>query len=465
LPKLKERADFESAVMRYITANELPVPGSTVIVGLSGGADSVCLAAVMTALGYDVVGAHANFRLRGEESLRDRDHARHIAEALDIELCVRDFDVRARMRETGESVEMACRSLRYGWFETLLESYRARAVAVGHHREDNVETMLLNLLRGTGMAGLRGMAPRHRYVIRPLLEQSRRDIESYVRARSLTWVDDSSNATDDYKRNRLRHHILPAIEEQFGATAIDAILESGKNVRAGARLYARLVGDAARGLTTTSAPTESGEPAAENIDLNAMTQRYDAADARTLLYEMLKSRGFNGDVAGQILASYHAGHSGKTFSTPQAEATLTRGVLSVYKRDGRKTVDEEITVNLRRDVLTPVGITVTEHDISEFTPPVRGDRSRLYLDATVLEQGTHVSLRRWRKGDRMAPYGMKGTKLVSDIMTEAGMSAVQKRNAWLLTCNGEILWVVGVRASRKYALTPATRRYLMLHVR
>ena len=190
-------------------------PQGRVVVAVSGGADSVALLSVLLELGYDCLAAHCNFGLRGAESVRDMRHVESLADRLGVDLCVRDFDVAARRADTGESVEMACRELRYEWFYELVDRERAQAIAVGHHAEDQLETLFLNLLRGTGITGLRGMRPRNGHVVRPMLECTRAEIEDYLHTRGLDWVTDSTNASDDFTRNRLRNRLLPLVDELF----------------------------------------------------------------------------------------------------------------------------------------------------------------------------------------------------------------------------------------------------------
>ena len=189
---------FEQKTANFIReADLLKADGSNVIVAISGGADSVALLAVLKSLGYNCIAAHCNFHLRGEESCRDERHVEAICSKLDVTLEKTDFDVPKRMAETGESLEMACRSLRYEWFETLREKYSAQALATGHHREDNVETMLLNLLRGTGIAGAAGISAQNAGRVRPLLRFSKSEITEYLHRRGLDYVTDSSNLVSD----------------------------------------------------------------------------------------------------------------------------------------------------------------------------------------------------------------------------------------------------------------------------
>lgn len=439
---------LQTLMAGFIKRHDLLRPGRPVIVALSGGADSVTLLDALVAAGYDCRAAHCNFHLRGAESDRDGRHCADICRRLEVDLYVRDFDVHARMRSTGESVEMACRSLRYSWFDSLLDRERAQAIAVGHHREDNVETFMLNLLRGTGPRGLCGMRPRNGYVVRPLLECSRSQIEDYVRHRGLEYVTDSTNASNDFKRNRLRNVVLPLLEEQFPG-AVQAIERTMAHVTDCMALYSTLADDRA-------ARYRSGS----DILLGDLSEQEPVA--RMLLYEMLhQSEGFTmSDVADMLSAR---DHNGAIFRSPRdAIRELHGGILSPADTSAAANSDE-YPADLRRDILTPLHITIERKPVGSFSPG--RDPRVMYLDSSVLEATPAPVLRRWRRGDRIEPYGMKGSRLVSDLFSDAKYSAGQKRRTWLLCQGGRVLWVCGLRASRHFAVGPDTKEYLQLSIR
>lgn len=440
--------EFERLTAQYISDEGLLHRAAPVVVALSGGADSVALLAVLTALGYDCRAAHCNFHLRGEESMRDMRHAIDVADRLGVDIYLRDFDVAARMERTGESVEMACRSLRYAWFDNLLDHDSAQALAVGHHREDRVETFMLNLFRGTGIAGLTAMRPRSGSVVRPLLQFSRADIEAYLAERGLNFIVDSSNASDAHRRNRLRNNILPLIEEQFpGAT--DAILRTVSNLEAAEQIYRRAVDD------TIKRYMSSG-----GIDLAALGCE---AQAPTILFEHLKTYGFNFTQASDMLAA--AGESGRSFYAADRTivAEIDRGMLSLH--NATDCADGDVyDVYPGRDITAPVHIAVSRGDISTFKPE-RAGAMVAYFDAAALDGDARWQLRHYRRGDRMVPFGSVKSKLVSDLFANAKYGARQKREAWFLTRNGEIVWALGLRNSAAFALGPGTNSYIRLEVK
>ncbi len=437
---------FAGIVAKTISSHRLLSPGDKVIVALSGGADSVALLSVLDELGYECLAAHCNFHLRGEESNRDMRHTEKVCRHLGIDLTVKDFDVEKRRRDHGGSVEMACRELRYEWFDELLVRNRAKAVAVGHHMEDNIETLLLNLFRGTGIDGLRGIKYRRDDIIRPLLDVSREDIERYLARRGLEFIVDSSNGSDDYLRNRLRNHVIPEIERCFpGASA--AMLLTMRNVSGSCAVYDKAVSDY----------REECSDGDGDIDLRKLTN--EAGDcANTVLYEMLRPYGLSAAACDDMLRS--ADGSGLEFHGRDGfKAELDRGMLHL-SHHGEACGQEYYPIDLRRDVLSPVNICISEHDIIEFSP--EKNRNVIYFDADAIKSEHRWSLRRWDKGDRIRPYGMTGSKLVSDVFADAKYSSRDKRRAWLLVCDGEPAWIVGLRSSRMFEITPQTRRYLKL---
>ncbi len=416
------------------------------IVAISGGADSVALLAVLMELGYDCRAAHCNFHLRGSESMRDMRFVEDIADRLAIDLYIKDFDVDARRRATGESIEMACRELRYEWFYSLLDKNNGQAIAVGHHREDQVETFFLNLLRGTGLNGLCGMSPRNGHVVRPLLAAGRDEIEAYLTEKGLGWIVDSSNLSSDFKRNRLRNELIPALNTLFSG-ASEAILQTMANLTESRDRYMEDIRNVGARYFTAS-----GE-----IDLRAFAQA--ERHAPLLLFELLRGEGFSREQTDNMLRA--ATRSGGSFVSRGNHARdVDHGILRAPHYSEQPIHGESYPINLRRDIIEPVQIRVTRQHISQFSPGK--DPHRLYIDIRALDGEHQWRLRHWQRGDRIRPFGKSGTKLVSDIFANAKLSAEQKASAWILTRDEEILWIVGLRASDLFTVGPSTKEYLQL---
>ena len=443
--------DFENRTRNFIESRRLLHGKAPVLVALSGGADSVALLAVLCRLGYDCRAAHCNFHLRGEESMRDMRHCKDICERLDVDLYIRDFDVSRRMEAyPSESVEMACRNLRYEWFANLLDREGAQALAVGHHSEDRVETVILNLMRGAGITGLTSMNVRNGSVVRPLQPFTRDDIERYLDGLGLGFITDSSNASDAHRRNRIRNRVMPLLEELFpGAGA--AILRSISNL------------EGARGIFNEAIEGKRAVYCTGNSIAIADMVRAES-EARTILFELLRPLSFTYTQVCDMLDG--AFGSGAVFRSTDGAvvAELSHGVLELVDAARRKLIGEECySVNLLHDITEPLHIAVTRHPVADFRLERLGAKVA-YVDSAALEGGALWELRHYRRGDRMVPFGSHKSKLVSDIFAGLRYSASQKREAWILTRNDEIVWMPGVRNSALFAIGPDTCEYLRLEL-
>ena len=445
--------DFERRVAATVRRHALLHRNAPVVVALSGGADSVALLAVLTALGYDCRAAHCNFHLRGEESMRDMRHCHAICRALDVDLYVKDFDVEARRCAfPGESVEMACRELRYAWFADLLDRECAQALAVGHHREDRAETFMLNLMRGSGIAGLTSMRYRNGNVVRPLLDVDRSAIEEYLGARGLDFIVDSSNASDAHRRNRLRNKVFPLLNELFETDATDAVLRTVAHLESAVGLYSEAVESKKNRYFADS-----------SIDLKALADA--EREGATLLFEWLRPLAFTFTQVSDMLDAANA--SGAVFHATDgvAVAEINRGILEIS--DARRlnlSAGECYTVSLAHDISEPVRIGVTYGDVVHFSPS-RDGASAAYFDIAALDGNPHWELRHWQRGDRMVPFGATKSKLVSDLFANARYSGAQKRTAWILTRNGEIVWIPGLKNSGLFTVGPDTKRFVKLELK
>lgn len=431
---------FEAAVAEAVRKDSMPAPGSRVIVALSGGADSVALTVALYRLGYRLTAVHCNYHLRGEESNRDADSVRQLCERLDITLVMTDFDVDARREATGESVEMACRELRYDEFARVLNDTDSEAVAIGHHREDNIETFFINLLRGSGLRGLTGMKPwdASRRVMRPLLDLTREDIERYLTALGVEWVNDSSNASNDYRRNKLRNVVIPSLRSMF-PDCEERISASLSLLGANRILYEHMCGELRERYTLPDG----------SVDVAGVVGEYESSqDAEMVLYELLAPEGFNMGQCRDILRS--ACESGRVFRLRGSEAwLLDRGRL-------RKILEQQNNMNS-----IPV-VEIVEGPLRV----VVNDPAVIYLSEDVLGAG-ELSFRPWRAGDRIKPFGMKGSRKVSDVLSDAKIARDEKQRVRLLVLtapDGEetILWVCGLRTSRHFRVPDGAPRYVVI---
>lgn len=435
--------NFVRSVEQFIVRHNLIEKSDNVIVGLSGGADSVALLTVLSNAGYNVTATHCNFHLRGEESMRDEAFCRKLCRDKGIKLIVKDFDVEARRRETGESLEMACRALRYDWWNSMIKEGRATVIAVGHHREDNIETFFLNLFRGSSLAGLKGMLPRNGSVVRPLLECTKEDILAYLRDCGLDYMSDSTNSDNYYKRNRIRNCLLPLIQREFPG-AIDSIAQTIGHLRDNYSLYREYRSE----LKNRYIDNKGG------IDLYTLVAKEN--DPRMALYEILSDDGVNMSIVDNILEGFTA-VSGKVYHGKEKSWLLDRGKLMQLKEVSGD-LSDEIAVDL-----TCYPFIVRELSQQEFLELKRRqalDPLAMYADSAILSKNANFTMRGWRKGDRMCPFGLKGSKLLSDIFSDAKMSLNEKKSIKVICRNSDIIWLPGLRCSAKFPVTDKSEKVL-----
>ncbi len=416
--------------------------GSRVLVALSGGADSVALLRMLTSEGYDCHAAHCNFHLRGEESMRDERFVCDLCEKLDIPLVVKDFDVKAYQQEHGGSTEMACRELRYTWFEQERQRLECDLIAVAHHSDDQVETFFLNLLRGTGIRGLAGMQRLSGNIWRPLLDVSRNQILEYLEAIGQDYVTDSTNDENHYRRNQLRNIILPVIGQQF-PHAGERILDTMANMRDDLSLLTALVNDIL--------------PNERHIDNKTLCS---SPDAPTLLYHRIRHLGFNRVQCGQAVEAARHGHSGRQFIGKGHVLHVNRRTLDIEPTYEHPEI--EIPVDLNADLLSPVHVSISRNN-APFSPLMCDGKSKVAFSSYLL-RCQRIVLRHWRKGDRIKPFGLKGSKLVSDLFNDLKLDDSEKHNAWLLEADGDIIWVLGHRASALYPVVLQSQDYLLFNL-
>ncbi|MBO4370949.1 MAG: tRNA lysidine(34) synthetase TilS [Paludibacteraceae bacterium] len=303
-------------VAAYIAQHQLLDFSSPIIVGVSGGADSICLLNILKALGYDCIAAHCNFELRGDESDRDEHFVQAFCQQTSIPLHCRHFDTKQYAARHKLSIEMAARELRYRWFEELRQKTNAQAIAVAHHQDDSIETCLLNLLRGTGIQGMTGIHPKNGHLVRPLLALSRTDIEQYLTDNGLQYITDSTNLQNDYTRNKIRNRLIPLMEEinpQFRQTMV-ANMES---FAATSHLYRDTV-DRAK------------SKALQNNGLINLPEVKAFIEPKTLLFDILQPYGFHPAEINKILQ----GTTGNRYIGRNAVLTLIRQGKEIWGKLG-----------------------------------------------------------------------------------------------------------------------------------
>ena len=427
---------FKQRIQKYIEEQNLLYSYNKVQVALSGGADSVALLCVLHSLGYSCECMHCNFHLREAESDRDEEFVRDLCQKLDVKLHVKHFDTYEYARNKGISIEMAARELRYAWFEEMRSSIGADAIAVAHHRDDSVETLLLNLIRGTGINGLKGISSKNGFIIRPLLQESRQCIESYLQGIQQDFVTDSTNLQDEYMRNKIRLNILPLMHE-INPSVAQTIFETSQRLTEVANIYNRDRQLAINRLNISQ--TES------TIHVSIPLILKDIAPL-SLLHELLSPLGFNATQQRDIFHCMKKDQSGKIFHSPQWTLLRDRDMLILQKKDLAEHLPQ---LQVEKTNVNP-GFRIPR------------DKEIACIDADKVKDS--LIIRKWRQGDKFVPLGMTGKKKVSDYLSDRKFSLFQKESQWVV-CDGEdIVWLVNERCDNRYRVTDKTRNVLLLRV-
>lgn len=429
-----------------IARHALLRPDRPVLVGLSGGADSVALLAALQRAGYRVEAAHCNFHLRGEESERDAAFAEALCRRRGVALHRADFDTARSARQADASIEMQARAERYGFFRQLLAGSALQAVAVAHHRDDNVETMLLNLLRGTGLSGLTGMPRRNGDVVRPLLGFSRADILAFLRDEGESYVTDSTNADTAFRRNKVRHELLPLMRA-FNPSVDAALAETIARLEEAEALARPALASWEEKLTTRLLDGFS-------LEVGALLS---SPAPRTLLFDLLRPIGFTPGACSDLFSGL-CGRTGAWREGGDYVALLDRGRMEVRRRPVRFSPQP---LPREGEATLPDGsrMSVRELPIEQLGPlPRRNDTACLDADTLC----GPLFCRSAAEGDRFTPFGMKGTKLVSDYLTDRKRTRIDKLAARVVTDGKGIVWLAGERPDARCAVTERTRNVKLI---
>ena len=435
----------------YINRCHLISEGEKIILALSGGIDSMVLADLLLKAKVEFVAAHCNFHLRGEESDGDEKFVCEFAEKNGIQCFVKHFDTEKYAAEQGVSIEMAARDLRYAWFEQLRQQLGYDKIAVAHHADDQAETFFINLLRGAGLNGLKGMRPQNGVIIRPLLWASREQIRKYAVENQITWREDHTNAESVYLRNKIRNMLLPVFDE-LHPEARQGLYKSLEHLASENELYRALLreklaqivereGDVQRLPYSKLVKTEAPEP------VEGPTFSFQ------LLFEWLRQFGFNTDQCHFIYDAIGKGVGNQYFSATHC-VVIGRDGLQLSELT-EKTNDEIQIQRGEVEILSPVHLCFSKLEkTSDFVIDKSPEVAQLDFDTLKFP----LTLRHWRHGDRFHPLGMKGSKLLSDFFVDQKFTEYQKQNVWLLvSADNAIVWMVGHRIDERFKTNSETK--------
>ena len=449
---------------RFASVHELFVYGGKYIVALSGGADSVSLLFVLKhlehELGISVEAAHCNFHLRGAESVRDEEFCKQLCDRLAVPLHLIHFDTQAYADLHRVSIEMAARDLRYGYFENLRRDICAQDICVAHHRDDSVETVLLNLVRGTGLRGLRGIQPRNGNIIRPLLSLSREDIVQYLDALGESYVTDSTNLHNDVKRNKIRLDVMPLLRE-LNPSVSQSIFESSLRVGEALKVFDEAMKRSIADVTTVLPSQRITISPPHHLVISVERLKQQPSPEYTL-HEILRPRGFTSAQIEQIYTSLDTCSAGKIVASDSHELAFDRGSLLVQPKTNAADAARSMRIPETGTYVfsDSLKIKVVAEDCGDGYEPSRASDS-VCLDASDIK--FPLTLRHIEQGDRFVPFGMNGMKLVSDYLTDRKKNVFEKR-AQLVVADAQqrIVWLVGERTDNRFRISKVTSKALRI---
>lgn len=434
---------MEKTFKNLVKTNYPYLCGSKLLLAVSGGLDSVVLAHLCHEAKLDFSIAHCNFNLRGEESDGDEKFVVDLADSLEVEVFTESFDTLNFAENHKISVQMAARELRYEWFSELSSSVQFDYTLTAHHANDNLETFLINLIRGTGPEGLTGIKTEKEEIIRPLLDFSRKQIEAYARKKRYKWREDSSNASDKYMRNKIRHHIVPVMEE-LNPQLLDSFAKTQQHLQESmdlvedyiSLLYPKLVQKDTYGYA---------------IDIDFLKK---VPNQKQILYQLLKSFGFTewNDVYDLLSAQ-----TGKMVLSDTHRLIKDRQKLLLTEQNGNS-VNKEYNLGEDEELVMIPGMG-TLH-INEVKEMEQASESCIFVPERKLE--FPLKIRKWKKGDYFYPFGMKGKKKLSDFFKDQKFSLPEKENTWILFSGNEIVWIINHRADNRFAVEKSDSKILKI---
>ena len=415
-----------------------------VLLAVSGGLDSMVLVYLFQQLHYEIGVAHCNFQLRGLESFEDQNFIQNYAEANSLPIFITQFDTQAFAQDYKLSIQVAARELRYNWFYELLETQNFDYVLTAHHADDNLETFLINLSRGTGLDGLTGIPEQNDKVIRPLLAFSRQEMEAYAKQNAIQWREDSSNASDKYLRNKIRHDVVPILKE-LNTDFIASFQKTQDYLQ-----QAQMMAEDASIMVYQQVAKEIGEDI--HFDLKKLKK---LPNYKSYLYQWLREFGFSAwDDVYDLVDS----QSGKQIFSSHFRLLKNRDYLVLCPLDFTDSKREYFITKNQKEVKVPLNLSICKvTDISDTTI------ESIFVDEMKLE--FPLVLRRWKEADSFQPFGMKGkSKKVSKFFKDEKLSLIEKEKTWLLCSNNQIVWIVGMRQDERFKIDETTKEILKITV-
>jgi tRNA(Ile)-lysidine synthase len=430
----------------YIDSEQIFSEKDNFLLGISGGLDSMVMLDLFSATSFRIAVAHCNFGLRDKESDADQSFVEDVCNKKNIKFYTKRFDTKDYALERGISIQMAARELRYIWFDRLSADLDYSCIAIAHNKNDLVETFLLNLSRGTGIKGLTGIKSRNGKIVRPLLFAGRQEITAFADKNKIQFREDSSNRETRYKRNHIRHKIIPEFENVNPAFT-GSVAETARRLRETEIIYSQAIEHHFKRICQKTGQVYY-------LDIGELKK---LSPLNTYLFEFLRKWQFPGELIPDIISSLSAS-SGKQFYSPTHRIVKDREklIITPVQETGitRYYIEESTT-----ELYIPVNLKLTRiKNVSGFRMPVSPSIACIDLHLLLFP----LILRKWEKGDYFQPLGMSGLKKVSDFFIDNKFSLIDKENTWIIASGNKVVWIAGHRLDDRFKISERTKEILMI---
>lgn len=436
-----------SSFLKYIEKENLFRTENKILLAVSGGIDSVVMCELFHLAGLKFGIAHCNFQLRDLESDQDEEFVEGLSAHYNVSFHNTTFDTASFAKENKHSIQVAARELRYTWFEKIRQEYNYHCIATAHHLNDSIETVLFNFSRGTGIAGLHGILPKQGAVVRPLLFVTKQDIEVFAKKKKLNFREDSSNASDKYTRNKIRHSIVTLLKklnpdfERAAAGTIQRLIDTEQ-------IYEQAVANQRAAIVKTTNNTTT-------ISIRSLKK---LNPIQAYLYEFLKPFNFNSATIDELKEALN-GESGKQFFSATHRLIKDRDTLIIKElRDSKALTNSIYKLKKNQKELLTETFKLQFKKLKIYK--ISSASSSATIDLKKLE--FPLEIRKWQKGDFFYPLGMKGKKKLSDFLTDKKFSLFEKENTWLLLSGNKIVWVIGLRMDERFKVMETTDEVLQI---
>lgn len=441
---------MDKAFVSYINQESLFLTSDSILLTVSGGVDSIVMCELFHKANLKFSIAHCNFQLRNEESDEDELFVKQVASNYNVPVHIIKFNTLTYSKKNKVSTQVAARELRYQWFEEIRLKHNYSYIATAHHQNDAIETFFINLMRGSGISGLRSILSKHDRIIRPLLFASKKQIIIYAKKNKLAYREDSSNASDKYLRNQLRHQVIPLLNE-LNSSFENSLIHTLANLRATELIY--------------NAAVEKIKSTHLIVDKNgvriSIKKLKGLSPLVTYLYEFLKNYNFNSTIVQEISNSLDA-TSGKLFYSATHRLVKDRDFLIIEPLAKLSIEQNKYLINEEQLSLPELHLFFKViKNTATVTLPTSTQQAALDYDKLIFP----LEIRRWKVGDRFRPLGMKGEKKLSDFFIDKKLSIAEKENTWVLCSAKKIVWVLGLRIDDYYKVTASTKKIYLVEIK